>query len=426
MIMKTEVIITNIKHLLRKLTKTGFFHIFGSSVLNKILSFMCSIVVVRIVSKISFGEYTYANNIVSLILLFSGLGMVSGTFQLCSEEVNNKIKQEEIYRYGCSIGSFFNLFLAILILIISLIVKFKIEGANVLIRLMAFYPLIMILFEFQQVYLRSTLENRKYSYSTTINTVLIVVFSILGSVLFEVKGLIFGTYLAYILSVLILSMHFRVPILLKKKKLDATVKKLLYRISIVSMCNNGLSQLLYLVDIFIMGIILPNESIIASYKIATVIPTAMAFIPSAIVTYIYPYFAMNRDDKEWTYQHYILLLKSMLIINICISLLLIIFSSKLISLIYGDVYLDAVPCFRVLVISYLFSGTFRIISGNLLVTQRKVEFNLFVAIISGIINIIGNLILIPKYGSMGAAIVTLIVVVVSSLFSTTYYIKLIK
>ena len=85
MIMKTEVIITNIKHLLRKLTKTGFFHIFGSSVLNKILSFMCSIVVVRIVSKISFGEYTYANNIVSLILLFSGLGMVSGTFQLCSE-----------------------------------------------------------------------------------------------------------------------------------------------------------------------------------------------------------------------------------------------------------------------------------------------------------------------------------------------------
>ena len=77
-------------------------------------------------------------------------------------------------------------------------------------------------------------------------------------------------------------------------------------------------------------------------------------------------------------------------------------------------------------ISYFFSGSFRIVSGNLLVTQRKVEFNLLVAILSGIINIVGNIILIPVYGSMGAAIVTLSVVIVSSLISTIYYTWLIK
>ena len=89
-------------------------------------------------------------------------------------------------------------------------------------------------------------------------------------------------------------------------------------------------------------------------------------------------------------------------------------------------YLDAVPCFKILAISYFFSGSFRIVSGNLLVTQRKVGFNLFVAIISGLLNILGNIVFIPLYGSVGAAMVTLMIVIFTSLVSTLYYTHVIK
>ena len=75
---------------------------------------------------------------------------------------------------------------------------------------------------------------------------------------------------------------------------------------------------------------------------------------------------------------------------------------------------------------YFFTSTFRIISGNLLVTQRKLGFNLAVNIISGSVNILGNLILIPHYSSVGAAITTLIVVIISSILSTTYYVYILK
>lgn len=415
-----------IKSAFNNLNTTGFFHIFGSNVINKMLSFMCSILVVRIVSKVAFGEYTYANNVISIILLFSGLGMVSGTFQLCSEEISNIDRRNAIYRYGCRVGIQFNLLLILVAVVVALFAPLKIPGARLLILMMALYPVVMILFEFQQIYLRSSLQNKLYSYSTTINTVLVVIGSVVGAVLFQIKGLIVGTYLAYCGTVFILFCFFKVPVFIKKSKLDNTYRRVLYRISIVSMCNNGLSQLLYLADIFILGIIIPNESIIASYKIATVIPTAMTFIPSAVVTYIYPYFASNRTNKEWTISRYKILLKAMLLGNFIISLVLFVFANQFIGWIYGNSYLDAVPCYRVLVISYFFSGSFRIVSGNLLVTQRKVEFNLFVAILSGIINIAGNIILIPVYGSMGAAIVTLSVVIVSSLISTIYYTWLIK
>ena len=42
------------------LFKTGFFHIFGSNVINKILAFLSSVILVRILTKTEYGAFTYA------------------------------------------------------------------------------------------------------------------------------------------------------------------------------------------------------------------------------------------------------------------------------------------------------------------------------------------------------------------------------
>lgn len=87
---------------------------------------------------------------------------------------------------------------------------------------------------------------------------------------------------------------------------------------------------------------------------------------------------------------------------------------------YGNHYLDSVIPFRILVINYFFSGTFRSIAGNLLVTQRKLEFNTFVAIISGILNIVADIVLIFRFGAVGAAYATLIIVILCSSLNVGY------
>lgn len=408
---------------MKKLLNTGFFHIFSSSVINKVMAFLSNIIIVRLVSKGDFGVYSYALNILSLILLVSGMGLVSGTFQLCSEKEDGS--KESIYKYGYSRGIIVNIILCAVVIMISQLFEFKIENSNEILFLMFLNPVLLIVFDFQQIYLRSHYQNKEYSYATTINTFVVVLLSILGAGIYGVEGIIFGRYIAYIITIIIVSYFFKVPLRVYTN-VDIKEKISLYKISVISMLNNGISELLYLLDIFLLGIILSNESIIASYKVATVIPTACTFIPMAVITYVYPYFAAHKDDRAWCLYKYKQLIVGMGILNLIISLLLIVLAEPIIILLYGKAYIDAVPCFILLVINYFFSGTFKIISGNLLVAQRKLGFNLFTCVICGIVNIVGNILLIPKFESMGAAITTFVVVFISSVLSTTYYVYILK
>ncbi len=106
--------------------------------------------------------------------------------------------------------------------------------------------------------------------------------------------------------------------------------------------------------------------------------------------------------------------------NALLSLVLFLFAPFIISVVFGEQYLDAVVPFRILCVSYIFSGTLGTISGNLLVTQRKLKFNLFVSVLSSALNTVLNCILIQKYGAAGAAWATLFTAVVSSAVSTSY------
>lgn len=409
-----------------KLKNTGFFHIFGATVINKILGFLSNFVIVRLIDKSDFGVYTYANNILSFLLLVSGLGMVSGVFQLCSEKIGNKKEIEEIYAYGSKIAIGFNALLAVVIFCVSKCYVLPIPAANYLLTLMALTPLINIVFELQQIHLRVELKNQQYSYASTINTSLLLVCSVIGAVLFQEEGLIFARYFAYILSAVAGYKLFKAPIRLWGKKIAHESRRALYRISIISMLNNGLSQMLYLLDIFVLGLVHVGETAIASYKVATVIPTALYFIPSAVCTYIYPYFAMKKDDKKWLVENYKKLTAIMAAVNAAITICMEITAPIIVQIFFGKQYLDAVMCFRILILGYFFNGTFRGIAGNLLVTQRRLKFNLVEGIISGVANVIGNALLIPAMGSIGAAYATLGVMILSSALSTGYFIFVLK
>ena len=83
-------------------------------------------------------------------------------------------------------------------------------------------------------------------------------------------------------------------------------------------------------------------------------------------------------------------------LNLVIILPLFILAPSIIRVFYGSNYQDAIFIFRILLINFFVSGTFRILSGNLLVTQRQLKFNFYVALFSGVVNTIGNFILIPK------------------------------
>ena len=77
-------------------------------------------------------------------------------------------------------------------------------------------------------------------------------------------------------------------------------------------------------------------------------------------------------------------------------------------------------------INYFFSGTFRTIAGNLLVTQRRLKYNTIVAVVSGLVNVLGDYILIKIIGARGAALTTMLVVLISSVMNVSYLLYVLK
>ena len=411
---------------IKTLFKTGFFHIFGSSVINKIIAFLSSVVLVRILTKAEYGIFTYAWNIYSIILIFNGMGIESGVLQVSSEHSGDIEFGDRASNYGIRFGVKFDLILVAVILFIGLFAPLKIEASREILCILCLLPMSQILFQMTTTYLRTQKRNQEFARLTVLNTVLIFVVSAGCAFVFCEKGLVFGYYVAYLCSFTVGLLVYHVRIFNDSKPLDGEETKGLLKIAAISMINSGLSQLMYLLDVFVLGIVDPQETLLASYKVATMIPSALAFIPLALITYLYPYFAEHRGDGDWCLKRYKQILLGLGGLNLVISGILFVGAPLIIRLLFGEQYLDAVPVFRILSVDYFFSGTFRILSGNLLVTQRKLKFNLFVAIVSSLTNVVADYFFIQWWGSIGAALATALVVFVSSTLSTIYLVHTFK
>lgn len=411
-----------LKNTISTFLKTGFFHIFGSSVVNKIVSFLCSVVIVRILTKEEYGVFTYAWNIYSIVILFNGLGAASAVLQLSSERNSDKHYVKSISNYGFRTGVRFDLVIVATMCLIGSFVPLKIQGAGMLLQMLSFLPVLHLLYDINIAQLRAEKRNKEFSLLNVINTVAVFVGTTIGSLIFREKGMVLGYYFAYLISLFVCYLKLHVNLYSGKAMLSKEDCKTFHSIAIVSMFNTGLSQLMYLLDVFVLGIVDSQETVLASYRVATIIPSALPFITLSLVTYVYPYFAEHRNDKQWCMKAYQRILLGLGAVNLSIVSILFCAAPILVPFLFGQTYSDVVPIFRLLTVNYFFSGTFRILSGNLLVTQRKLKFNLIVAIVAGLINVVADFLFITWWGPMGAAMATVVVVFVTSVLNTWYLI----
>ncbi len=411
---------------LMQLFRTGFFHIFGGNVINKVLTFLSSMIMVRILTKQEYGIFTYSWNIYNILLLFSGLGIVSGMLQMCSEQGGEESYTNTMLGYCIRMGTVCNLFLGAVLFLIARFAPLTVNGASDLLDMLLFLPVVQLVYELMSVYLRARKRNQEYVRLSVINTFFVLVISVCCAWYFKEKGLIVGYYAAYLFTVFYGVFLLRIPILTNDRRIERQEKIAMMKISVISMCNNGLAQLLYLLDVFVIGIVVADEAILASYKVGVIVPSALTFIPGALVTYLYPYFAERRKDRLWCLQWYKKIMTYFGIFNLFLSVTLVLLAPWIVPLFFGKQYADSILIFRILSINYFFSATFRIVSGNLLVAQRKLKFNLLVAAISGTVNVLADVVLISIYGSIGAAFATVIVTLVSGILSTAYLIYTLK
>lgn len=385
------------------LFKTGFFHIVGAGSLNKALSVLLGIILVRVLSKADYGSYAYAYNIVSFFILFNGFGVTSAVLQICSETYNDKNRADANFAYAYKAGILVDCFMAAAILLAAIAVPLAIQGSNNLLALYCLYPLLMLLYEMKLMQLRVNLKNKEYAFATNVQTCLLVVFSILGAFLFQAAGLVVGQGVAFLLAYVFLCWKFPFR-RTTRLKLDGPGKKDFWGIAGISAFNNGIGQALTLIGTFLVGLFSMSDELVANYQVATLVPFGLLFIPVMIMTYCYPYFARHKDDRMWTLRNYAKVIGGSLVGMATISLLICFLTEPIVVILFGQQYLDIVPIIRLLMAGFFVTAALRIPTGNLLVTQRKLLFNTYVGVASIVICAISSYLLIPLHGMIGAAI----------------------
>lgn len=419
-----DVLVKKFSDLGRSLFRGGFFDIVGAGTLNKAIATIMSVVLVRVLSKYDYGVYSYAFNIASFFIIFNGLGATTAALQLCCEAFNDKDWECRLYAYAYRVSLVVGFLYLLLVLAIALLVPLSIPSSGPILVLYCAYPLLQQLFDIKTILLRVRLKNRDYAIALNLQTVLTCIFSIVGALTFAAPGLAVGQSLALLVAYAWLCRLFpfeRDYLWSSSLKRDDMTQ--FWRIALISAFNSGVSQAFTLLGTMFIGMFIADELVVSSYRVATTIPFALLFFPNAIVTYIYPHFVRHKDDRVWTLRNYALMTLGGGILMAVITVFFIVFADPIVSLIFGEQYVDAVPVMQIVMIGFFITATFRTPAGNLLVTQRKLVSNSVIGVIMIVVCVIASYVLIPRFGMVGAAAVYDLCMIAGAVLSCVIYLK---
>ncbi len=143
------------------------------------------------------------------------------------------------------------------------------------------------------------------------------------------------------------------------------------------------------------------------------------FIPMVITTSLFPAIVNAKKISENLYKSRLFLLyRLMIILFLPLALVIFLFGTQIIVLLYGDAFVAAGPIFSLMAFR-LFFANYGVVRGAYLMTENLVSFSMISMAIGTIVNVILNYLLIPRYHSMGAILASTV-----SLFISTFVIDL--
>ena len=413
--------ISSIKSLAHKAFKRGAIDIFVSSFLNKFIMLLSNVLIIRFMNSTDYGIFTYAYNIVTIVAIVSTLGIDTAMMQFCCED-RPLLERLSIAKFSFNVGIASNLAFSVFTVIGALIIPLSIpEGKPVLIS-MAFLLPIMSVLNYQKYWLRIAKENRKFGILTNVSSFTYLIGSLALIFILGLYGAVIGRYLGFIIPI-VLGLFFtkkNAARIFTAPRIERKISKEVFKYGITIALTNGISELLYYLDVYVVGLVTTDPVSIAYYKSATVIPRVLTSIPAIIMLFVYPYFAYNKNKYKWVKKNVFLMQVVLAPICIAVAIIFIVFAPLIMTKLYGEEYIAAVLPFRILMVSAVFSSVFRIIAGNVLAMLGRVKENFYMGCIECVLNVVFDYILIKYYGGVGAAVATLLITVISSIMCNVY------
>ena len=417
------------KNLLLKVKSTlsdGLVYILISGFFTQIIGFLSSIFVIRFLEKTDYGTYVSANNIYSYFTVFIGMGLAAAMLQFCSEK-RSESEKNDIYCFVLKRGTVFNIVLFLIIVTFAIIKGRESIEVGKYLFFMAAIPFFSYFTSYYQILLRIKNYNKGYAVSGMINAIVVFAINLYFSRKIGALSMIFSQYIGNIastgFSVFYLKKENSYDVSFEKaKKIAKNNEKKIVQYAFLTAITNFTSNILVLIDITCLDIFTQGNEILANYKVASVVPTAMLFISTSVIVYYYPkliYLYSENIDKFL--QELKLIRRMLVIVNGIIALGLFLFAPLVITLLFGSEYITSINVFRVLCLNYFIFGSYRKLYGNMIALIKKVKINLLNTTLSGVFNVILNIIFINKWGEIGAALATVCISIFTTAFSIIYF-----
>ena len=258
---------------------------------------------------------------------------------------------------------------------------------------------------------------------------LLIVFRVVGAGLgglnFSVIFRLIAELLCALISIYVLfNRHLKsIPKVLNEKPF----LKGLNTYSLQMMLTDGLWAIFMLNDIFLLGQLSGDSSILADYKVAIVIPANLSIFTSAVGIFAAPYFTKHENNNSWVRKNLSVLLLTTVITVGLVAGLCILISEEIVTFIYGGQYKSSAPIMIILLIASFVNNGIRASVANVLSAVGKQKINLIVAGIGVGLQLLLDILLIPRYGAFGVAWASVIVYfIMAALLVYFAYCKLYK
>ena len=407
---------------LQIIAKNSFWLILGKT-LAGILRALLVIFSARILGPQAYGNFSLAMNFVLIFSFLPEFGLTAILTRELSKESDEKEKHK-IFNCIFSISFFLSIISYLLIFLIGFLViknpiSFKL--LPILGLMMIFDVLREMIYSIYRSQLRGDLQGI-FHFLTNLLLFLIGIFILFKypTEIYLAWGYLIAITLGFFLSSIFVFDYL--------KKLKIYIDWYLYKSYFNSSWPIALGNSLYLLLLFTDSIILSwyhSSFFVGLYNSAVKVNEFLILIPTGLALAVLPIFAKSLNDRMEIKKQIEFSIYLIYLITLPIVFGFFILSDKFILLIFGEKYLFAHYGLRILIPSLLAQSLFMVFTQFLIAIDRRRELLIYEGI-GFLVNLILNLIFIPKYGYLAAALNTTIssyLTLIFAIYSVNRYVK---
>ncbi len=393
--------------------------------ITRLSKFALIVYATRILGPTGFGQFSFALSFVMIFTVFADLGLS----QIISREISQRKKGELEFNNILSLKIIISFIVLLAVVIIA-----QITISDLLVRQSV---LILLVFMFTNTisdFLFSFFQARKnMRYEAYTRIIQAVASTILGFLLLSQTQTTVGLTISYALAGLISLIYISILYFLKRRKSSSVKTRWLqfqtwkkYLMMSWPLILTGIFAMIYNeIDSVMMGYYGQIKEVglyNASYRAMWVILVPCLLIYRTFFPIINENYFKSTETYKRIWKYYLRISLFMAVPTLLFGILL---ANQIIIFVFGPDYSGAVTSFQVLIgVAGLTLLSFPFNQGLIAANKQKKVF--FATFWGALINIILNLVLIPRYSLNGAALATLIAVSVVLLLQGAYYLKIDK